>query len=151
MKEYSETTGIIGAGWYGAAIALYLKEKNYTPTLIDQQDDILKGTSGTFSVRLHAGPHYPRSLETRKACHRGFSQLHAYYPEIIHEHEYAIYGLGKIDANGKPPKIDRETFKSVCQEFGDGVEIIPKEWGYKNLLIAFNLKEPSMSVSHKLR
>ncbi len=59
---------IIGAGWYGAHLACELAKQRHTVTLIEKNIAILSETSGTFGVRLHRGPHYPRSSETRKGC-----------------------------------------------------------------------------------
>lgn len=64
-----ELIAVVGAGWYGLHIALTLKEAGYQVIILDQGDDILSGTSGSFGIRLHRGPHYPRCSKTRERCH----------------------------------------------------------------------------------
>lgn len=142
---------IIGGGWYGAHIALTLQKEGHFVTLFESGDDIFKGISGTFGIRLHAGPHYPRSEKTRKNCQEGFSEFIKEYPELVVEHVYSLYGLGNIDATGKPSKIDLEKFRAVGKENQDSREIDTEEWGFTNLLSAFDIKEPSILVGNLLR
>ena len=59
---------IVGGGWYGAHLALALKKAEYDVEIFEKNDDIFKAVSGNFGIRLHKGPHYPRSPETRKTC-----------------------------------------------------------------------------------
>jgi FAD dependent oxidoreductase len=142
---------VIGAGWYGCHIARILKKSGHEVILFEKAPDIFSNISGKFGIRLHAGPHYPRSQKTRNSCHQGFEEFYKTYPELIIEHEYSIYGLGNKDADGEPPKIDRETFNSVCKESKTCQEINPEERGYRNLIAAVNINEPSIVIGTRLR
>jgi|GEM_PF-1538534 len=156
---------IIGAGWYGCHIARALQLAGYEVTLFESHDDIFKGISGEFGIRLHTGPHYPRSKETRRSCREGYTEFIETYPDLIIPHEYSIYGLGTLDANNEPSKVDLETFKTVCKEVREiedsreinsknnlqTREIDPKKWGYDNLLSAFDANEPSIALGKLLR
>lgn len=59
---------VIGAGWSGAHMALTLTKEGHKVVLLDKQNNIFSGTSGKFGIRLHRGPHYPRSKMTRDNC-----------------------------------------------------------------------------------
>lgn len=142
---------IIGGGWYGCHIARVLQSKGYSVTLFESNDDILKGISGNFGVRLHVGPHYPRSEKTRKNCRTGYDEFIKTYPNLVVEHAYSIYALGTLDANNEPPKIDLKTFRKVGKENQNSREIDPIKWGYSNLQSAFDIEEPSVLVGNLLR
>lgn len=142
---------VIGGGWYGCHIARVLKLEGHDVTIFEINDKIFKGVSGNLGIRLHAGPHYPRSEKTRKTCREGFLEFSKTYPDLIVEHAYSIYGLGILDANNEPPKIDLDTFRKVGMEVKNSREIDPEKWGYKNLQSAFDNKEPSILLGAPLR
>ena len=143
--------GIIGAGWYGCHLALALKKAGHDVTIYEKTDKIFSQISGSFGIRLHAGPHYPRSEETRKSCHRSFEEFIATYPELVIPHEYSIYAIGKRDAEGNPPKVSDAQFKSVCEESDTCEQINLEEYGYQELYNAYNIEEPSIALGDKLR
>ncbi len=143
----------IGAGWSGCHTALALKKEHpaWDIYIFEKNADIFSGISGLFGIRLHRGPHYPRSKETREACHKGFIKFNEDYPKLINDHAYSIYGLGNKDATGKPPKVTVKQFSAVCQEFGNAREIQPEKWNFKNLDYAVDIDEPSVVVGKPLR
>ena len=65
--------------------------------------------------------------------------------------EYSVYGLGDFDAEQKPSKVTKEVFDSVCSESASHKLIDPKQWGYKHLISAAQLDEPSICLGEKLR
>lgn len=143
--------GIVGAGWYGCHIALELKKLGHDVTIFERNDEIFKGISGNRGIRLHAGPHYPRSEETRKMCRINFQKFLHTYPELVIQNRYSVYGLGDEDANFKASKVDRNQFDAVCQETAGYQKIDTDKWGYEHLLSAFNLEEPSIVGGKRLR
>lgn len=146
-----QTVAIIGAGWVGVSSAIELCKRGYDVTLYEKNADIFCGVSGTYGLRLHEGPHYPRSATTRKSCQRGHLQFRAQYPDVVIGHAYSVYGLGDLDADGHPSKVDPATFRAVCQEAKDCREIDPYQWGYQHLVNAFTVTEPSVAVGARLR
>lgn len=142
---------VIGGGWYGCHIALVLKLAGNDVTLFESGEDIFRGISGKFGIRLHVGPHYPRSEKTRKSCREGYAEFLKTYPDLVVEHAYSVYGLGKRDANNEPPKVDLKTFQEVGKEVKNSREIDPTKWGYRELHSAFDVEEPSILVGNLLR
>lgn len=142
---------VIGGGWYGCHIARVLQLTGYDVTIFESNDDIFKGISGKFGIKSHTGTHYPWSEKTRKSCRERYAEFIKTYPDLIMEHAYSVYGLGKLDANNEPPKIDLETFRKVGKEAKNSREIDPQKWGYSNLQGAFNIEEPSILVGNFLR
>ncbi len=151
MKAEQTKVGIIGIGWYGAHIGIALSKKGYFVTLFEKNSDIFNGVSGKFGVRVHAGPHYPRSPATRKNCQESYEEFCQAYPQLVNHHEYSIYALGERDADDKPSKVTPEQFRAVCKEFNTCREIEVDKSGYKNLLMVMDIEEPSAVVGERLR
>ena len=72
---------IIGAGFFGVAAAIKIKEKypNSLISIYEMRNDLLLGTSGKNQFRWHLGYHYPRSDETIKECKQSYSEFNKYY------------------------------------------------------------------------
>ena len=143
--------GIIGTGWTGCHLALELAKDGYQVTLFDKGDNILSGVSGDFGIRLHRGPHYPRSKSTRENAQGCFSRFCERYPDLIVQHEEAIYAHGVSDALGQPSKVSTADFRLVCHENVQCQEVDPKALGLNDVSAAFNLDEPSIAIGSKLR
>lgn len=154
-SEYPQpkTVAIIGGGWYGSHIAAALARRGYVVTLFESQDAIFSGLSGKFGVRIHVGPHYPRSRSTRRTCQSGFNEFMQMYPELVNEQEYAVYALGREDAQGQPSKVSVETFEAVCQEFNykGCVDIQASGYNPNEILVAYDFREPSAVLGPRLR
>lgn len=147
MKEIA----VVGAGWYGCHIALVLSKRGHQVTLYEKNSEILNELSGNFGVRLHLGLHYPRSKKTRENCLEGYDKFVATYPELVNHHEHSIYGLGYLDADKKPSKVDVKTFEGLVEEHSSYKIIDPNMYGYKSLQTAIDSTEASIVVGEKLR
>ena len=91
---------IIGAGFFGLATALKLREKfkNAEIHVYDKLNDILLGASGKNQFRWHRGYHYPRSQETAEECLNSYNSFKKYFGEftIKSENFYAIAAQGSL-------------------------------------------------------
>lgn len=143
--------GIIGTGWTGCHLALELAKAHYRVTLFEKGNEIMSGASGDFGIRLHRGPHYPRSKNTRENAQACFSRFHELYPNLIVDHEEAIYAHGVSDALGQPSKVSATAFRLVCHETVQCQEVDPRALGLKEISAAFKLDEPSVAIGSKLR
>ena len=142
---------IIGAGWTGCHLALELAKEGHKVTLFDKGNDILSGVSGNFGIRLHRGPHYPRSRKTRESCHASFSKFCDAYPELVVGLDESIYAHGALDAHGQPSKVSSSAFRSVCYETTECCEVDPQTACMANVTAAFDLKEPCVVIGSRLR
>ena len=83
---------VIGGGFYGICIALYLRSLSSNVVLLERENDLFTKASYANQARVHAGFHYPRSFATAKrstilnrrfisdfgpAIHSGFRMLYA--------------------------------------------------------------------------
>lgn len=143
--------GIIGGGWNGCHLALVLTKKGHDVTILERNDDIFQAVSGSFGIRLHKGPHYPRSDKTRERCRETHHRFCRTYPELVVHHEYAVYALGNIDSMGNPPKVSKDEFTAVCFEDPSCKLLDLDSSEYTNLLMAADMEEPSIAVGSRLR
>lgn len=149
--------GIIGGGWSGCHLALSLRKDGHDVTILERNTDICEAVSGNFGIRLHKGPHYPRSEKTRQRCRLTHIKFCERYPELVVEHEYAFYGLGNVDAQGNPPKVGIDEFRAVCFEDPTCKEVVTGDsvegpgGAYTNLLMLADMEEPSIAVGSRLR
>lgn len=142
---------VIGAGWNGCHCALELAKAGHQVVLLDKAAEIFRGVSGDFGIRLHKGPHYPRSQATRHSCLAAFDRFCEQYPELVVEHESAIYAHGLSDALGNRSKVSAQTFSDVCHESPECRTLDFAGMGFEELESAFHLDEPSAVLGERLR
>lgn len=83
---------VAGAGIYGATVAIRLAEQGHDVRLFDPLG-ILRAASAINQYRVHAGYHYPRSLETIQETLEARAEfIRAFEPAIVRNsrHYYAI-------------------------------------------------------------
>ena len=143
--------GVVGGGWNGCHLAIEMKKEGHEVEVFEKLPDIFEGVSGKFGIRLHKGPHYPRSKSTRDSCHASFDKFRDLYPELVIDHEHAIYAQGELDALGNPSKVSAKSFGEVCEESPGSYSLNLENSGFEQLQVAYELDEPSIAVGHRLR
>lgn len=89
---------IIGGGWYGCHLALFLKKKGFKITLFEKENDIFLGSSGFNQYRLHIGYHYPRSSETIIEAKKNFKKFNKIYKKFIFYPKNNIYCIANKES-----------------------------------------------------
>lgn len=101
---------VAGAGIYGATVAIRLAERGHNVRLYDPLG-ILRAASATNQYRVHAGYHYPRSLETIQETLEARAEfIRAFEPAIVRNsrHYYAIPKEGSRTAPDLYERVMRE-------------------------------------------
>lgn len=101
---------IIGGGWYGCHLALFLKKKGFKITLFEKENDIFLGSSGFNQYRLHLGYHYPRSSETIIEAKKNFKKFNKIYKKFIFYPKNNIYCIAN-----KESLIDFGTYVKILK------------------------------------
>jgi hypothetical protein len=86
---------IIGAGWYGCHLGLFLKKKNYSVIIYEKNTDIFQGSSGKNQFRLHQGYHYPRSSITIQEAKKNYQKFKKKYAKFIKFPNNNIYCIAR--------------------------------------------------------
>jgi FAD dependent oxidoreductase len=113
---------VAGAGIYGATVAIRLAEQGHSVRLFDPLG-ILRAASAINQYRVHAGYHYPRSLETIQETLEARAEfIRAFEPAIVRNsrHYYAIPKEG----SRTPPDL----YESVMKEQGLPLKACRPEW-----------------------
>ena len=143
--------GVVGGGWNGCHLAIEMKKEGHEVEVFEKLSDIFEGVSGKFGIRLHRGPHYPRSKSTRDSCQASFDKFRDLYPGLVIDHEHAIYAQGKLDAHGNPSKVSDKCFGEVCEESSKCHNLNLEDAGFEQVQAAYDLDEPSIAIGHRLR
>lgn len=115
---------IIGGGFYGLRIALFLREaigvKNIL--VIEKESSLMSRASYVNQARVHNGYHYPRSVLTGSRSSANFPTfVDEYGPAIVNDFDkyYAIArNLSKVNA---------KQFEGFCHKIGADIEDAPGE------------------------
>jgi glycine/D-amino acid oxidase-like deaminating enzyme len=95
--------GVVGGGIFGVTAAVVLGRSRHSVTLFEEREELLRAASGVNQLRLHAGYHYPRSMETALASRDAVETFRAMYPAAVvggEEHYYAIARRGSLTDGG---------------------------------------------------
>jgi len=114
---------IIGGGFYGAAIAIYLTTRRgfSRVTIVEREQGLLTRASYNNQARVHNGYHYPRSFTTAFRSHVNLPQFVRDYPEAVMSDFTKIYAIAKRNS-----KVTARQFERFCWEIGARLEPAPQ-------------------------
>ena len=118
---------VIGGGFYGSVIAIYLAKyrglKNII--LIEQESELLRRASYNNQARVHNGYHYPRSLITAYRRHVNLLKFIDEYSSVIFRNTKMLYAIAKYS------KTNAKQFVNFCKRIG--IKIHPAETSQRSL------------------
>ena len=101
---------IIGGGFFGAYLALLLKERGLKSIIVERENDLMLRASYNNQARVHNGYHYPRSLMTAVRSRVNFPRFIQDFPESVVQDFEKYYAVGAV--LGKVTAGQFETFMS---------------------------------------
>jgi glycine/D-amino acid oxidase-like deaminating enzyme len=104
---------VIGGGFYGCCLALFLKERGQSVTLIESAPDIMLRASYNNQARVHNGYHYPRAFMTAWRSHKNFARFFADFGDCIDSSFTKIYAIARQNS-----KVNAFQFKRFCNNIG---------------------------------
>lgn len=115
---------IIGGGFYGVVIALYLKRvKRFEVVKVFEKEPILLSrASSSNQARVHNGYHYPRSITTAYRSHQNFHRFCLDWRTCIHDDFESYYAIARRNS-----KVTQSQFARFCGQIGAPLEIADKE------------------------
>lgn len=113
---------VIGGGFYGAAIAIYLKNRRGLSNvlLIERERDLLLRASYNNQARVHNGYHYPRSFTTAFRSRVNLPHFVRDYPEAVKRDFTKLYAIARRNS-----KVTAKQFERFCREIGARLEPAP--------------------------
>ena len=113
---------IIGGGFYGCCLALFLRGYYDDVTILEKEDDLLKRASSINQARVHTGYHYPRSLVT---AYRSLVN----FPKFVLDFRKAVVGdFTKVYAIArKGSKVNAHRFYNMFRQMKAKISVAPPE------------------------
>ena len=108
MSMIKKNFCIIGAGWYGCHIGLYLKELGHNVIIYEKEKKIFSCASGFNQFRLHKGFHYPRSSITIDEIKKNYRRFIKRYKNFIYYPKNNLYCIAE-----KKSLIDSKIYEKI--------------------------------------
>jgi len=106
---------VVGGGFYGAAIAIYLAKTAglQSVVLIEQSADLLQHASHNNQARVHNGYHYPRSFTTAYRSRINLPNFIKDWSDTISTDFEKIYAIARRNS-----KVSSAQFVRFCDSIG---------------------------------
>lgn len=119
---------IIGGGFYGASVAIYLAKQRGLKRviLLEKEAKLLSRASYHNQARVHGGYHYPRSFTTAFRSRVNFPKFLRDWPEAIKKDFTKLYAIARRNS-----KVTATQFERFCHQIG--AKIQPAEDSLKKL------------------
>ncbi|MBN1083307.1 FAD-dependent oxidoreductase [Pseudomonas sp. 1079] len=110
---------VIGGGFYGAAIAIYLaRQRGFKRILlIERESALLMRASYNNQARVHNGYHYPRSFTTAYRSRVNLPKFVRDWPLAIKQDFTKLYAIARRNS-----KVTAKQFERFCREIGAGIK-----------------------------
>jgi len=110
---------IIGGGFYGAAIAIYLAKQRGLKrvVLVERESELLTRASYNNQARVHNGFHYPRSFTTAYRSRINLPRFVHDWPEAVKQDFTKLYAIARRNS-----KVTAKQFVRFCNEIGARIE-----------------------------
>ncbi|HEX9174204.1 MAG TPA: FAD-dependent oxidoreductase [Telluria sp.] len=106
---------VIGGGFYGAAIAVYLaRERGLGKVLLlEREAALLRRASYNNQARVHNGYHYPRSFTTAYRSRINLPKFVRDWPQAVSSDFTKLYAIAQRNS-----KVTSRQFERFCREIG---------------------------------
>jgi glycine/D-amino acid oxidase-like deaminating enzyme len=111
---------VVGGGFYGCSLAVFLAESSRRVAVIEKQPDLLTRASFVNQARVHGGYHYPRSFMTaaRSALH--YPRFIKEFQDCIEDRFEAVYAVARQQSH-----VTAYQFLQFCRHIGAPVRQAP--------------------------
>lgn len=108
---------VVGGGFYGCCLALFLRSISARVLLVEAGDELMSRASRVNQARIHTGFHYPRSALTAvksMVLHRRFMQD---FPEAVVDDFQMLYAIAR-----KRSKVSSKRFFRMFRDLGAPIQ-----------------------------
>jgi len=104
---------VIGGGFFGASIALLLRERGLSTLIVERGKALMTRASYNNQARVHGGYHYPRSLMTAIRSSINLPRFAEEYRSCVHSDFEKYYAVGRTGS-----KVSARQFVSFMRRIG---------------------------------
>lgn len=114
-SQPSQDAVVVGGGFYGAAIAVYLAKQRGLKriVLVERESALLMRASYNNQARVHNGYHYPRSFTTAYRSRVNLPTFVRDWPEAIKQDFTKLYAIARRNS-----KVTAKQFERFCRDIG---------------------------------
>jgi len=112
---------VVGGGFYGAALAVYLAKRGLGRIhLLEREGALLARASLHNQARVHTGYHYPRSFTTAYRSRINAPRFLHDWPQAIERRFTKLYAIARRQSH-----VTARQFERFCREIGAPLEQAP--------------------------
>ena len=117
--EIDQEAVIIGGGFYGATIAIYLARQRGLKRilLVECEATLLTRASYNNQARVHNGYHYPRSFTTAYRSRVNLPRFVRDWPQAVKTDFTKLYAIARRNS-----KVTAKQFERFCREIGAKIQ-----------------------------
>jgi len=104
---------IVGGGFYGCCLALYLRSISERVLLVEAGDTLLDRASRVNQARVHTGFHYPRSALTAVKSMLLYRRFMADFPDAVVDDFQMLYAIAR-----RRSKVSSKRFFRMFRDIG---------------------------------
>jgi glycine/D-amino acid oxidase-like deaminating enzyme len=110
---------VIGGGFYGSVIAIYLKKSlGLTRViLVEKESALFTRASYNNQARVHNGYHYPRSFTTAYRSRVNLPRFVKDWPQTVNRNFIKLYAIARRNS-----KVTAKQFERFCNEIGANIK-----------------------------
>lgn len=110
---------IIGGGFYGSAIAIYLAKTRglRRVILLEREPELMVRASYNNQARVHNGYHYPRSFTTAFRSRINLPRFVRDWPQAVSQDFIKLYATARRNS-----KVTAKQFERFCHEIGASIK-----------------------------
>lgn len=118
-RNVTQDAVIIGGGFYGAAIAVYLARQRGFKfiQLVEREPVLLTRASYNNQARVHNGYHYPRSFTTAYRSRVNLPKFVRDWPNAVKHDFTKLYAIARRNS-----KVTAKQFERFCWEIGAKIQ-----------------------------
>jgi len=112
---------VIGGGFYGCSVALFLTRHLERVALLESEKDLLSRASYGNQARVHNGYHYPRSFLTALRSCLNFRRFASDFRDCVNSSFQKIYAVARQNS-----KVNSHQFLRFCKKIGAPITVAPQ-------------------------
>ncbi len=113
---------IIGGGFYGLCLALYLNKSGMSVTIIEKESSLMQRASLRNQARIHMGYHYPRNILTAYRSRVNYPLFWRDFEKSCVSDFQILYGIARNNS-----KITSSEYYNLFKQMGLNIEICHSE------------------------